>query len=124
MIQEEGLGWRLARDTSRKKFSILIGAENCAVELSESEWSSLESIVSKLICEYDNMKNQLMAEEEVSLEMERSPWWVCIDGKRDGWSLRLILSGEDSDGRGLEIFWPEPIAEAIYLKMRSMWDCN
>ena len=124
MIRYEGPGWRLERDNSRKNFSVLIGGENCAFELSENEWHFLGSIVSKLIDEYEKVKNQLMVEEAISLEMEIPPWWASLDGDLDGWNLKLILSGEEADGRGLEIFWPEPVAKEIAFKIRLMWDCN
>ena len=33
-----------------------------------------------------------------------------------------ILSGEGCQGRGLEVFWPVPAAQAIVSAMRIMWD--
>ena len=63
MIQQEGLGWRLERDTSKKKFSFLIGGDNWAVELSEYEWESLCPVVLNLIDQYEKLKSQLMIEE-------------------------------------------------------------
>ena len=49
MVQTEGPGWRLARDSSKKTFPILIGGQGWAMELRESEWSALAALVFELI---------------------------------------------------------------------------
>ena len=122
MTQFEGRGWRLERDTSKRKFTVLIGAKDCSVELLETEWDSLCGIVFDLIDEHRKLKNNLMAEEEICLEMERYPWWACIDGTRESWSLKVILSSENEERRGLELFWPIPTAQVFVAAMRTMWD--
>ena len=122
MTQLEGPGWRLERDISRRQFTVLIGAKDCAVELLETEWDSLCEIIFNLIDEHRKLKNNLMVEEEICLEMERYPWWACIDGTRESWSLKVILSEEDEKTRGLELFWPISTAYSFTLAMRTM--CN
>ncbi len=122
MINYEGSGWRLQRDTSRKNFSVLMGGDNLAVELSEEEWRNLCPLVFKLVDQHKHLKTRLMKEESICLEIENSPWWACLDGTRDNWSLQLILSGEEINCRGLEISWPSPSAKAITSAMRTMWD--
>ncbi len=122
MTQLEGPGWRLERDISKRQFTVLIGAKDCAVELLETEWDSLCEIVFDLIDEHRKLKNNLMAEEEICLEMERYPWWACIDGTRESWSLKVILSEEHEKTRGLELFWPISTAQTFTLAMRTMWD--
>ncbi len=122
MIQHEGPGWRFEKDSSKSNFPVLIGGENWAVELSENEWLSLRKVVCNLIDQYAQIKKTLMKEEQIFLEMERSPWWGCIDGNRESWSLRLILSGAGCKARGIEVFWPVPAAQAITSVMKIMWD--
>ncbi len=122
MIRYEGIGWRLERDISKKKFSVLIGANHCAVELLHTEWESLCAIVFDLIDEHGKAKKQLMPEEEICLEMERNQWWACIEGTREHWSLKVILSEADENIRGLELFWPVSSAKALTAAMRTMWD--
>ena len=122
MTQLEGPGWRLGRDISKRQFTVLIGAKDCAVELLETEWDSLCGIVFDLIDEHRKLKNNLMAEEEICLEMERYPWWACIDGTRESWSLKVILSEEDEKTRGLELFWPISTAETFTVAMKTMCD--
>ena len=120
MIKYHGLGWRLEKDISRKKFTVLVGGENFAFEVSEKKWICLRTIISKLIDEFDALKNELMPEEQICLEMEICPWWACIDGNKDNWSLNLILSGENIEGRGLEGSWPMPAGKNLAHQMRLM----
>ena len=126
MINHEGPGWRLARDPSRRSFPVLIGGDGWAFELTENEWLSLVPLVDELINEHKKLENQLMKEESISLEIERQPWWGCLDGDRESWSLQIILEGqgEGESLRGLEAFWPIPAAQAITSAMRTVWDCS
>ena len=122
MIQQEGPGWRLARDPSRGSFPVLLGAEHWAIELTEEEWVSLVVLVDDLVEQYKNQESQLMPEEALCLEIERKPWWACLDGDRNAWSLQLVLEGDGRSRRGVEAFWPIPAAEAITAAMRTIWD--
>ncbi len=122
MIEQEGPGWRIARDPSRGRFPVLIGGATWAIELTEYEWGSLVLLLDELIAQYHQLENQLMIEESITLEIERLPWWACIDGDRHSWSLKLILQGDGDQIRGAEGFWPVPAAQAIATAMRTMWD--
>ncbi|ABX09479.1 DUF1818 family protein [Prochlorococcus marinus] len=125
MIEHEGPGWRLAWDPSKKNYPFLIGGENWAFEVSEREWKILVQIINELIDQHQSLKNQLMPEESISLELERTPCWACIEGNKNSWSLKLILEGDDSDGyqsRSVEMYWPIPIAQMITAGLRKMWD--
>ena len=66
MISQEGSGWRLAWDPSRKNFPILLGGEGCAFELTEKEWKILVGLVLDLISEHEQVKYQLMEETGIS----------------------------------------------------------
>ena len=92
VVQREGEGWRLAWDASRQPFSVLIGGDGWAAELSLSEAEALRDGVSLLAAQHADLVDQLMAEEAISLELERQPWWIGLDGDRDGWSLRVVLT--------------------------------
>ena len=124
MIQHEGKGWRLELNNTKKDFPVLIGGENWAVEISKIEWNGLRVVVSKLIDQYEYLRSSLMKEEKILIEIDIAPWWACIDGTKKDWRLKLILDGKGCDGRGLEIFWPNPAAQAIVSVMRIMWDSN
>ncbi len=122
MFEQEGPGWRLARDTSRMPFPVLIGGESWAIELTENEWKTLFSLVEELADQHLALVNQLMPEEAVSLEIEREFWWACLDGDKQAWSLKLILQGNGEGFRGVEAFWPIPAAQSIATAMRNLWD--
>ena len=122
MIQQEGSGWRLARDPQRCPFSVLIGGDTWAVELTEDEAGALASLISDLVDNHAALQGQLMAEEEITLELDRNPWWGCLEGDCHAWSLRLILSSANSGSRGVEVFWPAPAAAAAAATLRSLWD--
>ncbi len=124
MIEEEGTGWRLAKDSLRGEFPVLIGGNFWSTELTENEWNSLMLLLIDLIKQHDQYKNQLMKEELITLEIEREPWWACIDGGRESWSLKLILSGDRRNRRGIEMYWPIPEAQAFVSAMRTMWDSS
>ncbi len=120
MIQHEGPGWRVARDSSRGYFSVIIGGEGWAFELNEKEWISLTSLVEELIDQHKKLQSQLMPEEAICLEIGRESWWGCLEGNRELWSLQLVLEGSDQYLRGFEAFWPIPAAQSITSAMKTM----
>ncbi len=123
MIQHEGPGWRLQRDTSRSKFTFLLGGDNWAVEFSLEEWNVLCRALFQLMDQHEQIKSQLMKEEKIHLEIEITPCWACIEGTRDCWDLHLILSSEGIyQDRGVELYWPVPAAQAMTKAIRTMWD--
>ena len=92
MVQREGEGWRLAWDAGRQPFSVLIGGDGWAAELSLGEAEALRDGVSLLAAQHADLVDQLMAEEAISLELERQPWWIGLEGDRAGWALRVVLT--------------------------------
>jgi len=92
MVQREGEGWRLAWDAGRQPFSVLIGGDGWAAELSLSEAEALRDGVSLLAAQHADLVDQLMAEEAISLELERQTWWIGLEGDRAGWALRVVLT--------------------------------
>ncbi|BEV36719.1 DUF1818 family protein [Synechococcus sp. M16CYN] len=118
MILREGLGWRLAWEPSRGQFTVLVGGENWAFELTEFEWRDLVGLVSTLETQYCALKDQLMVEESIELELERGEWWGCLAGDCQSWSLALVLTPRQ--GRGAEGFWPAPVAVAVVAAMKTL----
>jgi hypothetical protein len=92
VVQREGEGWRLAWDAGRRPFSVLIGGDGWAAELSLSEAESLRDGLCLLAAQHADLVDQLMAEEAISLELERQPWWIGLEGDRAGWALRVVLT--------------------------------
>ena len=122
MIKKEGPGWRLIRDSSRDNFSTLIGGESWAFELNQVEWETLVKVVIDLSDQYEDIKDQLMGEEDITLELESNPWLAILKGDQYGWDLKLILDSSDSMIRGAEVSWPRNVTCHLVNAMRIMWD--
>ncbi len=124
MIKKEGPGWRIIRDLSRDNFPTLIGGENWAIELNKSEWENLVKIVLDLSDQYKSVKEQLMGDEDITLELERNPWLAILKGDKHGWNLRLILSSSGLLSRGVEVYWSRNVTNHVANAMRTMWDSD
>ena len=124
MIKKEGLGWRIIIDPSRDKFSFLIGGETWAIELDKLEWENLVKVVIDISDQYKSVRDQLMGDEDITLELERSPWLAILKGNQYGWNLRLILSASGLSNRGAEVFWPDNVTNDVANTMRTMWDSD
>ncbi len=124
MIKKEGPGWRIIRDSSRDNFSTLIGGENWAIELNKFEWENLVKLVIDLSDQYKSVREQLMGDENITLELERSPWLAILKGDQNGWNLRLILSASGLLNRGAEVYWPRNVTNHVTNAMRIMWDSD
>ena len=98
------MGWRLAWDSSRSQFPVLVGGEGWAAELSRVEAESLRDAVADLVAQHRSLVDQLMAEEAIELELERGVWWLAIQGDRCTWSLRIMLTPAPGQ-RALEGCW-------------------
>ena len=112
MIQLEGKGWRLAWRADGQPFSVLIGGQGWAAELTQAEASALAAAATDLIREHQALVDQLLAEEAISLELERGPWWLALEGDRQQWSLKGILS-PDAGQRALEVSWDGDASPAL-----------
>ena len=124
MIKTEGPGWRIIRDSSRDNFSTLIGGEHWAIELNLSEWNTLLKVILDLADKYNDVKGQLMGDEDITLELESNPWLAILKGDQYGWDLKLILNESGSMNRGAEIFWPRNVTDQVTNAMRTMWDSD
>ena len=122
MIQQEGPGWRLARDLSRNGFPFLIGGEFWAVELTEMEVTGLHALLVELVHQHTLIRDQLMEDESITLELQQQEWWGCLDGTRDRWGLQVVLQGSEMQQRGLEGSWPAPAAQAFLAALRTVLD--
>ena len=124
MIKKEGPGWRIIFDSSRDNFSTLIGGKDWAIELNKSECETLVEVVIELCDQYKLVKEQLMGDEDITLELERRPWLAILKGDQYGWNLRLILSASGHFNRGAEVYWPRNVTNYVTNAMRTMWDSD
>ncbi len=122
MVQNEGPGWRIARDPSKKIFQVLLGGDGWAIELTQEEFGMFVELGGDLLTEFLLREDQMMPEEIISIEIERQNLWGCLEGKVSEWSMRFVLQPANQSSRGLEVSWSPPAAKAILLAMRTMWD--
>ena len=113
--------WRLLRDFKKGKFCFLIGVDNWSIELQKSEFHSLYLSLLKINNQLQDIKNELMEEESISLELEQLPWFIELNGKKDKWSLRFIFESQDQT-RSFEMYWPIQIAQNLLYEIKKMWE--
>ena len=113
--------WRLLRDFKKGKFCFLIGVDNWSIELQKNEFRSLYLSLIKINEQFLDIKNELMDEESINLELEQSPWFIELVGKKNEWSLRFVFESQDQT-RSFEMYWPIPIAQNLFYEIKNMWE--
>ena len=120
MIEKEN-NWRLTKDLKREKYCFLIGVNNWAIELQESEFGSLYFLLVRLNNQLMEIKDNLLDEELITLEIEQLPWYLKLEGKKNEWDLRLIFESQELT-RSFEMYWPIPIAQTLFNEIKKMWE--
>ena len=113
--------WRLLRDFKKGKFCFLISVDNWSIELQKSEFDSLFLLLLRINKQLLSIKNELMDEESISLELEQLPWYIELEGKKNEWSLRFVFESQDQT-RSFEMYWPIPIAQNLFYEIKNMWE--
>ena len=113
--------WKVLKDFKRGKFCFLIGVDNWSIELQRSEFNSLYLSLLKINEQLLVIKNELMDEELITLELEQLPWYIELEGKKNEWSLRLVFESQDQT-RSFEMYWPIPIAQNLFYEIKKMWE--
>ena len=113
--------WRLLKDFKKGKFCFLIGVDNWSIELQKSEFHSLYLLLLRINKQLLSIENELMDEESISLEIEKLPWYIELEGKKNEWSLRFVFESQDQT-RSFEMYWPIPIAQNLFYEIKNMWE--
>ena len=113
--------WRLLRDFKKGKFCFLIGVDNWSIELQKSEFYSLYLLLLKINEQLLDIKDELMDEESITLELEQLPWYIELEGKKNQWSLRFVFESKDQT-ISFEMYWPIPIAQNLFYEIKNMWE--
>ena len=113
--------WRLLRNLKKGKFCFLISVDNWSIELQKSEFYSLYLLLLKIHEQLQGIKNELMDEECISLELEQLPWYIKLEGKKNEWNLRFVFESQDQT-RSFEMYWPIPIAQNLFYEIKNMWE--
>jgi hypothetical protein len=119
MQVHEGKGWRLLVDPARHPFSVLIGGEGWAAELTHAEAALLAEGVGRLCAQHGALVDQLMAEEALTLEWESGDLWLALEGDRLAWELRFVFSSS-AGLRGIEGGWSPAAARALAAALASL----
>ena len=99
----------------------MIGVDNWSIELQKNEFYSLYLLLLKINEQLLVIKNELMDEESISIELEKLPWYIELEGKKEEWSLRLIFESQEQT-RSFEMYWPIPIAQNLFYEIKKMWE--
>ncbi len=113
--------WRLLRDLKKGKYCFLIGVDNWSIELQKSEFYSLYLLLLKVNKQLLSIKNELLDEESIKLEIEKLPWYIELEGKKNEWSLRFVFESQDQT-RSFEMYWPIQIAQNLLYEIKNMWE--
>ena len=113
--------WRLFKDFKKGKFCFLVGVDNWSIELQKSEFYSLYLLLLRINEQLLVVKEQLMDEETIALEIEKLPWFIELKGKKNEWSLRFVFESQDQT-RSFEMYWPIPIAQNLFYEIKNMWE--
>ena len=119
LIEEKN--WRLIKDIKKGKFCFLIGVDNWAIELQKHEFELLYKLLLKLNKQLLEIRDELLEEEFINLEIEQLPWYAELEGKKNEWNLRLIFESLEQT-RSFEMYWPIPIAENLFYEIIKMWE--
>jgi len=120
-LLEDKKRWRLLRDLKKGKFCFLIGVDNWSIELQKSEFYSLYLLLLKINEQLLVIKDGLMDEESITLELEQLPWYIQLEGKKNHWSLWFVFESQDQT-RSFEMYWPIPIAQNLFYEIKNMWE--
>ena len=118
---EEKKRWRLCRDFKKGKFCFLISVDNWSIELQKSEFYSLYLLLLRIYEQLLGVKDELMDEESINLELEQLPWFIELEGNKNEWSLRFVFESQDQT-RSFEMYWPIPIAQNLFYEIKNMWE--
>ena len=113
--------WRILSDFKKDKFCFLIGVDNWSIELQKSEFHSLYLLLLRINEQLCDIKKELMDEESINLEIERLPWYIELEGKKNEWGLRFVFESQDQT-RSFEMYWPIQIAQNLFYEIKKMWE--
>jgi len=120
-LSEDTKRWRLLKDFKKGKFCYLVGVDHWSIELQKNEFDLLSLLLIKINAQFLAIKNELMDEESITLELEKMPWYIKLEGKKDEWSLSFVFESQDQT-RSFEMYWPIPVAQNLFNEIKIMWE--
>lgn len=128
MELREGSGWRLVIDPARSPFAVLLGGGEpdqgaWAAEFTRAEVGALAGAVQRLVEQHRALESQLLAEEAIELELETAceggSLWLALEGDRQRWRLRFVLSPAPGR-RAVEGGWGEAASQAVAATLATL----
>ncbi|QZZ19398.1 DUF1818 family protein [Leptothermofonsia sichuanensis E412] len=99
-ILKSGHGWCIGWDTDAEVFKGLVGTDDWALELTETELNDFCRLFNQLSETMVQMSRELMDEEAIACEAESDHIWLEVEGYPHAYSLHLILlTGRGGEGR-------------------------
>ena len=115
-----GSGWRLGYSSTAPLYPALIGTDDWAIELSSAELADFCRLLAQLADNMQQMKSELMSEEQIDCEAETELLWMQVSGLPDSYSLRLLLHS----GRKVEGNWPAAVLPEIIAVTKQIFPCG
>ncbi|MDY6899086.1 MAG: DUF1818 family protein [Cyanobacteriota bacterium] len=115
-VLKKGNGWRIGFNPAAQEFKGLVGTDDWAVELTESELNDFCRLLAQLADTMEQMKSELMDEEKIACEAESSLLWMQVEGFPHNYSLRFILNS----GRCVEGQWSDCAAVRDLIQAAAM----
>ena len=113
--------WGLRKDLNKGKYCFLITVDRWSIELKEEEFDSLYKLLIGIDRQLSSIKENLLDEEFINLEIEQLPWYAELDGQKDAWDLRLVFESQE-ETMSFEMYWPIPIAKKLFYEIKKVWE--
>ncbi len=113
---KNGKGWRVGWKKNAPVYKGLIGADDWAMELTQSEMQDFLRLLLQINQTITDINQHLMEQETIACEVESELMWLSAEGYPDNYSLRIILSQH----RGCEGTWPEHVVDSLILATQSL----
>jgi hypothetical protein len=94
-----GPGWRVGWDPDAPLLQALVGADDWAIELTQSEFDDFCRFAQQLSDTLEQMRSELMDEEAIVCEASSDLLWMEARGYPDQYQLSFIaLTGRRAEG--------------------------
>ena len=106
---KQGPGWRIGWNEESVTYKGLVGSDDWAIELTETEFRDFCRLVLQLGETMELMQAELMDEETITCEVQSDLIWLEVVGFPSAYSLRLLVE----QGRRCEGNWQESAVKAM-----------
>lgn len=113
---KQGLGWRIGWNSNTDIYQGLVGTDDWAIELTETEFKDFCRLFEQLALSMQQMSQELMDQERIACEAESQLMWLEVEGLPHAYSLRLLLS----QGRRCEGYWPETVTKELLQAVQTI----